>query len=124
MKSNIAIGDEERSGWINRICRRVQENLVELDYSCVVLSCSALTRKIRWTIRGDLRDKGLKVVFVDLQADLETLKRRLEDRKGHYMGAAMAEGQANLYETPGLDEIDVFPVDAVVEESGVLNEIQ
>ncbi|KAM5350737.1 hypothetical protein ACJ41O_007242 [Fusarium nematophilum] len=123
MKSNTALGDNERSGWLKRICRRASETLFELEYNSVVVTCSALTTNLRSTIREDLTSQGVKVVFVDLQADLDVLRQRLEGRTGHYMGAAMADGQVQLYERPGLEEVDVFPVDSEVQKADVLDEV-
>jgi carbohydrate kinase (thermoresistant glucokinase family) len=123
MRSGVALTEDYRMSWLDRIVRHSVEAVIELDYGKVVVSCSALTSAARKRIRNGLRAASVGVVFADLQADQEILARRLEEREGHYMSSAMVYGQCELYENPGTDEVDVVPVDAEVDKSAVIGEI-
>src|SRR5262249_59297879 len=51
----------------------------------LAVACSALRESYRDTLRGNLRT----VRFVFLDADERTLRRRLEERPGHFAGPAL-----------------------------------
>ncbi|KAF6828436.1 nrps-like protein [Colletotrichum plurivorum] len=112
MGGSEALTDDDRSLWLGRVGKRAVEALEDLGYDSVVVSCSALKRTYRDTLR-DVVGKldGARVVFLDLQCDPETLKSRMEERKGHYMLASMVESQVGVYEAAGLEELDVLPVE-------------
>ncbi|KXH69000.1 male sterility protein [Colletotrichum salicis] len=113
MGSNVALTDEDRSLWLSRIGKRASEALGDLGYDSVVVSCSALRKSYRDTLRSVFAEQeGVKVVFLDLQASPETLVQRMNERKGHYMLASMVEGQVEVYEAAGIAELDVLPVEA------------
>ncbi|KAF7558254.1 hypothetical protein G7Z17_g176 [Cylindrodendrum hubeiense] len=124
MRSNTALADEDRLLWLDRICNRAESSLFELGYDSVVISCSALKLAYRSKIRSTLAKLGVKVIIFDLQVGKEALVERLEQRKGHYMSAAMADGQLSLHENPGLDEADVLPIDAEAEVHEVVGEVK
>lgn len=124
MSSGNALSDEDRAGWLARICSHAREIVQDLDYPTAVISCSALKVSYRAQMRDTLSRHGINVVFVDLQAARELLVQRMEARKGHYMGAKMVEGQLAVYEGAAADELDVLPVDAESEESDVVEEVK
>lgn len=123
MKSGTALTDDDRSTWLNRICARARETLFDLGFDSVVVSCSALTATYRAMIRQQMREQGVTVVFVDLQASEDTLVERLKSREGHYMSAVMVNGQVDLHENAQVEEVDVFPVDAERVQSEVIDEV-
>lgn len=123
MKSETPLTDGDRATWLNRICSRARETLFDLGYDSVVVSCSALTTAYRAMIRQQMREQGVQVVFVDLQAGETTLVERLKSRQGHYMSAAMVSGQVDLHEDALVEEVDVFPVDAEKAQLDVIDEV-
>jgi carbohydrate kinase (thermoresistant glucokinase family) len=122
MRSGTPLVDEDRLSWLNRVCFRAQETLFDLGYDSVVISCSALTKAYRTTIRQQLQTRGVKVVFLDLQSGAETLAQRLKSRVGHYMSSDMVDGQVSLHEVASVDEVDVFPIDTEVGKEKVIEE--
>lgn len=123
MRSGIALTEEYRMSWLDRIIRHSVEAVMELGYSQTVVSCSALTVELRRIIRDGLAKAYAGVVFIDLQADRDVLLRRVQARTGHYMGDKMVDGQVELYENAGESEMDVLPVDSGAEKDVVLSEI-
>ncbi|OHW95844.1 putative male sterility protein [Colletotrichum incanum] len=113
MGGNIALTDEDRSLWLSRIGQRAIEAIEDLGYDSVVVSCSALRKSYRDTLRGIVeKQDGVKIVFLDLQCNADTLVQRINERKDHYMLASMVEGQVEVYEAAGVGELDVIPVEA------------
>ncbi|KAH7311242.1 male sterility protein [Stachybotrys elegans] len=123
MRSQIALCDNDRMHWFDRLCHHAEEALLELDYDSVVVSCSALKRMYRSHMRQALALRGIRTVFVNLQTTPEILEQRLEQRHGHYMTAQMVIGQSETYEQPS-DEIDVFPIDTTYERDSVIAEVK
>ncbi|EGX90922.1 NRPS-like enzyme [Cordyceps militaris CM01] len=124
MRAHTALSDNDRKGWLGRVCSHARETVCELDYSAVVVSCSALKASYRAHIRETLGRDGVRAVFVDLQAGRDVLVKRMEARKGHYMGAQMVDGQLEVYEAAGQDEMDVLPVDAEADQEEVVDEVK
>uniref|UniRef100_A0A8H7K449 gluconokinase n=1 Tax=Bionectria ochroleuca TaxID=29856 RepID=A0A8H7K449_BIOOC len=124
MRSGTAILDEDRSGWLSRLATHAAEVLLDLGYPTAVVSCSALKQSYRSNLRETLSQKGIKAVFVDLQASEQVLLERLESRKDHYMSKEMVEGQLQTYEAPGVEEVDVLPVDAESSEEEVIGNVK
>ncbi|KAH8667800.1 hypothetical protein BGZ61DRAFT_483715 [Ilyonectria robusta] len=123
MRSKTALTDEDRLLWLDRICTRADSSLFELGYDSVVISCSALKLGYRSRIRNTLAERGIKVAIFDLQCGKDVLLKRLEQRKGHYMSADMADGQLSLHENPGVEEVDVIPIDAEADVHQVIGEV-
>jgi carbohydrate kinase (thermoresistant glucokinase family) len=124
MRAQTGLSDEDRAGWLKRVCAHASEALLELGYESVVVSCSALKTTYRTHIREALARQGVSALFVDLQADRDVLVERLQQRKGHYMDAAMVESQLAVYEGASQDETDVFPVDAEKSQQDVIEEVK
>ena len=66
---------------------------------------------------------SIKIVFVMLQATEKELVRRVIERKGHYMKSDMVRSQLAAIERPGVDDVDILPVDAEQEMSVVVAEV-
>jgi gluconokinase len=66
----------------------------------VVLTCSALKR----AYREQLRDARPNVRLIYLDADRETIRRRLAARREHFFPAALADSQFADLEPPADDE--------------------
>ncbi|KAK1984707.1 male sterility protein [Colletotrichum cereale] len=113
MGGNVPLTDEDRTAWLSRIGKRAVEAVENLGYDSVVISCSALRKSYRDTLRGIVEGRdGVGIVFLDLQCDPDTLVGRISERKGHYMLVGMVEGQVEVYEAAGVGELDVLPVEA------------
>ncbi|KDN71051.1 putative male sterility protein [Colletotrichum sublineola] len=122
MDCNVALTDEDRNAWLNRIGRRAVEAVEELGYDSVVVSCSALRKPYRDALRGVIEKRnGVRIVFLNLQYHPGTLLKRISERKG-YMMASMVEGQVEVYEAAGVGELDVLPVEAEGRPEEVLEE--
>jgi gluconokinase len=81
-----------------------------------VVSCSALKRKYR----DQLRAHRPGVEFLYLSASPELIARRLADRSGHFMPAALLQSQFDALEPLGADEAAVTvdagqSIDAIID---------
>ncbi len=103
MSSGIALQDEDRWPWLDRI----GEYLAASDDGGPrgrVVACSALKRAYRDRIRAQARE----VIFVFLHGDAHTIHQRMAGRIGHYMQPGLLESQLRTLEVPGPDETDVL----------------
>ena len=104
MSAGIALTDEDRWPWLDRVAAWIEGRLVAGESG--VVACSALKRAYRERLA---RPGG--VVFVYMAVDRHTLEERLAGRRGHYMPAALLASQLETLEEPGADE-GVIRVDA------------
>ena len=113
MRSGVALSDEDRWPWLDRVGAYLAEASSEQGR---VVACSALRRAYRERIRGRAGD----VCFLFLQGDFALIERRLAQRVGHYMQPGLLDSQFRTLETPQPDETDVItlpitdPVDDLV----------
>ena len=105
MASGEPLTDQLREGWLDAIGQRIAD--LAGSGQGVVAACSALKRSYRERLRGFRRD----IVFVYLEIDPATAKRRVAARKGHFMPASLVESQFAILEPPGADE-QALTVDA------------
>jgi len=110
MSRGVPLTDEDRVGWLD-----ILAGLLEARKDSprpVVLGCSALKEAYRRRLRvaPDVR-------FVYLKGTFEVLLKRMEERKGHFMKAAMLESQFRTLEEPtDALAVDVsWPVDRIVD---------
>jgi len=115
MSAGIPLTDADRQGWLERLA---QEAIDQLRLSeRVVLTCSALKRRYRETLRTAVPDLG----FVYLALTPEQAAERVAHRSGHFMPASLIESQFRDLEPPN-GELRVLatdatkPVDAVADE--------
>lgn len=88
--------------------------------SGVILSCSALKLKYRDVIRVAAYDHpSVRIHFIYLKADEQTLLERVNGRASHYMKSNMVHSQFEALEDPS-NEKDVLPVDV----SGPADQVQ
>lgn len=93
MRSGIPLEDPDRLPWLRSIRDRV---LALAGGSPTILSCSALKE----SYRRILADHPGRTEFVFLDPPGETIRRRLEARRGHFAGAALLDSQYAILETP------------------------
>lgn len=98
MSAGIPLDDADREGWLHTISRRLRQ--ANESGSGVVVSCSALKRSYRDTIRSEAGP----VQFVFLQGGRELIAERLRQRKGHYMPPSLLDSQLATLEDPSADE--------------------
>ena len=100
MRSGIALQDDDRWPWLDRI----GEYLSQPHAQGRVVACSALKRAYRDRIREQAGD----VCFVFLDGSFELIQKRMQQRVGHYMQPGLLDSQFQTLEKPEADETDVI----------------
>jgi gluconokinase len=120
MAGGEPLTDALRAGWLDAIGRQVAES--GSRGQSVVATCSALKRGYRDRLRGFCPD----IVFLYLEIDPATARRRVANRRGHFMPASLVDSQFAILEAPAVDEAALTldakrPVaDIVAEAAGLL----
>jgi gluconokinase len=98
MHAGIPLTDEDRWPWLASLADWIGER--EAAGENAVLTCSALKRAYR-----DLLAHGHPSVrFVHITASAETIRHRLQARRGHYMPASLLDSQLAALEPLQPDE--------------------
>lgn len=105
MKAGIPLTDTDRQGWLETLGRELASTTARGEIA--VLTCSALKRRYRDTLRA--ASPGLGFVFLQLSPAAATA--RVSGRAGHFMPASLVDSQFRGLEPP-LDEARVLTVDA------------
>jgi gluconokinase len=109
MRAGIALTDDDRWPWLDRIAAALRNE------APLLIGCSALRRVYRDRIRAGA---GGEVTFVHLAGDRDLIAARMATRAGHYMPLSLLDSQFATLERPGPDEaIEVTidqPMDAIV----------
>lgn len=116
MASGIALNDENRKEWLDRIGQRIAEDTAAGRPT--VTACSALKRAYRDRLRGFRPE----IVFLYLDIDEPTAERRVADRHDHFMPASLVRSQFDALDPPSKDErasrLDgTSPVETVVADA-------
>ena len=98
MSRGEPLTDEDRRPWLEAIGRWLDARIA--SGSSAVLTCSALRR----TYRDFLRDGRPGVVFCHVMAGADLIRRRIEERRGHYMPPSLLPSQLATLEPLGDDE--------------------
>ncbi|HEY1943487.1 MAG TPA: gluconokinase [Roseiarcus sp.] len=106
MTAGIALTDADRWPWLDRIGAALAEAVTAGQTK--VAACSALKRVYRERLRAAV---GPRLRFVYLDAEPETMRRRVGHRPGHYMPASLVDSQFAALEPPR-DESDVVTMRA------------
>lgn len=98
MARGLPLTDADRAPWLERIRTRLDAALQDdpAAASPLVVTCSALRRAYR--DRLGLDRPAIRVIH--LTADPAVLRRRLEQRPGHFMKPGMLDSQLETLETP------------------------
>lgn len=115
MTAGVPLTDDDRMPWL-----RALAELVGGKYAAggsVVLTCSALRRSYRDTLRTGVPRGAM--FFVHLHASFEVLEQRMRLRTKHFMPVSLLHSQLDTLEPLGPDEpgllVDVTPgLDEVV----------
>lgn len=92
MRRGEALTDADRQPWLDALRGIMRSALANGGKG--ILACSALKRRYREHLRVNEQ-----VVFVHLSATPELIKRRLEQRKGHFMNPSLLHSQFATLET-------------------------
>lgn len=113
MTNGEALLDHDRWAWLAKIKDTALQTMADEQRETVIVTCSALKHEYRQDLRriGEEGEKRVRITFFQLQATSAMLRRRLDERSGHYMGAHMLDGQMSILEAPSSEETDVIPVD-------------
>jgi gluconokinase len=98
MAAGHALTDADRQDWLAAIADRIEKAVAARQ--SLVVSCSALKRRYRDTLRA--ADPQLTLVY--LKGDMELIRARLAQRQHHFMPPALLESQFQTLEEPGPDE--------------------
>ena len=118
--SGTPLSDQDRWEWLETLKATAILRMRAENHDCIIVTCSALKQSYRAELRNS---RVFRAVFVTLEAAKEILVRRVQERKGHFMGGKMVESQLEVLEAPGIEETDVIPVDVSGDEEGVVEEV-
>ena len=93
MKRGIPLDDADRKPWLEAL-RDLIQNRLERSENCV-LACSALKRSYRDYL---LVDEQVRLIY--LRGSYELIKKRLSERRGHYMNPQLLDSQFETLEEP------------------------
>lgn len=113
MASGIALNDENRKEWLDRIGRRIAEQ--SASGRSTVTACSALKRIYRDRLRGFCPE----IVFLYLDIDEPTAERRVAGRHDHFMPSSLVRSQFDTLDPPGDDE-EAYRLDGTLSASVVV----
>lgn len=94
MSAGIPLTDADREGWLLRLGQELAKTIKAGESA--VLTCSALKRRYRDTLRATAPDAG----FVFLALSPAEAAERVAHRKGHFMPATLIESQFRDLEPP------------------------
>lgn len=117
MAAGIPLTDEDRRPWLQTLAELLAER--HARERGTVLACSALRHAYRDVLRSAV--PADETFFVLLDADVETLRARMESRRGHYMPPALLESQLATLERLQPDEPGVI-LDATRPSKDVVTE--
>jgi len=98
MRSGTPLNDADRWPWLDALACLLQDAAAGKD--AVVLACSALARRYR--DRLGLPHPHVRLVHLDDPAGV--VRKRIEQRAGHFMPATLLDSQLALLERPAADE--------------------
>ena len=115
MRSGVALTDDQRWPWLDRIGAWMEQQYAADRPS--VVACSALRKAYRDRLRSFAPD--LRLVYLRVNPD--TAAHRVTDRAGHFFPAPLVAGQLGLLEEPTADELPIVvhsgrPIDLEVDE--------
>ena len=94
MRAGIALTDEDRKAWLNKLHVNIQRWLREKQNS--ILACSALKQAYRDMLGVD--QNTVRTVY--LKGSYELLRKRIEERQHPYMGKNLLRSQLDTLEEP------------------------
>jgi gluconokinase len=115
MQAGIALTDEDREGWLERLAQRLAQ---ASSAHGLVLTCSALKRKYRDRLRA-----AQSLGFVFLELDYDTALERVQSRAQHFFSPHLVANQFATLEDPR-QESDVLTIDATRPFNAIAQQVQ
>lgn len=115
MRQGIPLTDDDRAGWLTTLGTELAKNP-----KGVVLSCSALKKSYRDTLRGCA--PGLSFVFLEI-SHTTALARVSARASEHFFPAALVDNQFATLETP-TGEAGVLTLDATMPQDVLVAKVQ
>jgi len=117
MRSGHPLTDNDRAAWLIRINEFAKEQMTRKG---AIIGCSALKEKYRKVLSSGITSP---LYWIFLKGTYELIKKRMEERKGHYMKANMLSSQFEALEVPRhAITIEIsHPPDEIVEQ--IISEI-
>ncbi|EOA31522.1 hypothetical protein CARUB_v10014722mg [Capsella rubella] len=128
MSQGIALTDEDRMPWLEKIQDSLRKRL--LNRETVVLACSSLRKQYREILRGSDPDykpgsyTSCKVKFVLLEGNAEVIAARLQKRASegeHFMPLTLLQSQFDLLQADECEKI--FKISVVLSPEVIVNTI-
>ncbi|MDU9403601.1 gluconokinase [Pseudomonas sp. zfem004] len=94
MSAGIPLDDDDRAGWLVRLGEELQAIIKAGERP--ILTCSALKRRYRETLRQAVPELG----FVFLELTPQEAEKRVLARPGHFMPASLIDSQFAALESP------------------------
>jgi gluconokinase len=114
MRQGIALTDEDRGPWLERLCELLQT--LRGRGEDAVLACSALKESYRRSL-----DLGEEIKLVFLKGEYELIEKRLRKRQGHFMNPELLRSQFETLEEP---RGGALVVDVKLSPSEIVKEIR
>lgn len=117
MKRSIPLTDEDRQAWLLQMNESAREHA---KLAGAVFACSALKEKYRTILSSGITGP---LHWVFLQGSFELIKKRMDERKDHFMPASLLKSQFDALEIPANSiKIDIAKDPAEIVER-ILSEI-
>ncbi len=93
MSRGEALTDEDRQPWLEDLNRNMKKWNIQSPRT--ILACSALKQKYR-----DFLSRDVEITWVYLRGDKVLIRKRLEERHGHYATAPLLDSQFESLQEP------------------------
>jgi gluconokinase len=94
MKQSIPLTDEDRKEWLLKMNQAAKD---EAKLAGAVFACSALKEKYRTILSSGI---AIPLYWVFLQGSFELIKKRMDERKDHFMPPSLLASQFDALEIP------------------------
>ena len=112
MRNGLALTDEDREPWLDNL-QKLINGLIHRGQPGII-ACSALRRAYREYLQRD----NEAARFIYLKGDYDLIRKRLEERKDHFMGADLLYSQFRTLEEPdGVLVVDILQEPGVIVSS-------
>jgi len=115
MRSGEALNDSDRAPWMQAVCERLSFHAAQAQ-GCV-LAHSGLRRPHR----EQLRNCGMRSLFLHLDAPRDTIAQRIVERESHYMKVDLLDSQFRALEKTH-KERDVVTLNAKLSRSSLMTQ--
>jgi carbohydrate kinase (thermoresistant glucokinase family) len=94
MTAGIPLTDEDRQGWLMNMNALAQKQMTKTG---AVFACSALKEQYRSILSSGIT---IPLYWVFLQGSFELIKKRMEERKDHFMPPGLLSSQFDALQIP------------------------